>query len=115
MKRTLLLLLLLATPAFAQQLDSVIDQDLPSLVATYKQLHFAPELSQHEEKSAALVAGRLRELGYAVTERVGKYDEPGLISYGVVAVMKNGNGPTVYVRSAMEAMPVGEQTGLPDA
>jgi amidohydrolase len=112
MKRALLLLLLLATPAFAQQLDTMVDQELPSLVATYKQLHLAPELSQHEEKSAALVAGRLRELGYTVTERVGKYDEPGLISYGVVAVMKNGNGPTVYVRTDMDALPVVEQTGL---
>ena len=112
MKRALLLLLLLATPAFAQQLDSMIDQELPSLVATYKHLHMAPELSQHEEKSAALVAARLRELGYSVTERVGKYDEPDLISYGVVAVLKNGNGPTVYVRTDMDALPVVEQTGL---
>src|SRR5258708_4751869 len=115
MKRAFGLLLLLATPAFAQQLDSMIDQELPSLLATYKQLHLAPELSQHEEKSAALVAGRLRELGYTVTERVGKYDEPGLTSYGVVAVMKNGNGPTVYVRTDMDALPVVEQTGLPYA
>ncbi len=112
MKRAFVLLLLLATPAFAQQLDSMIDQELPSLLATYKQLHLAPELSQHEEKSAALVAGRLRELGYSVTERVGKYDEAGLISYGVVAVLKNGNGPTLYVRTDMDALPVVEQTGL---
>jgi len=112
MKRAFVLLLLVATPAFAQQLDSMIDQELPSLLATYKQLHLAPELSQHEEKSAALVATRLRELGYSVTERVGKYDEAGLISYGVVAVLKNGNGPTLYVRTDMDALPVVEQTGL---
>lgn len=115
MKRAFILLMLLTTPAFAQQLDTMIDQELPSLVATYKQLHLAPELSQHEEKSAALVAGRLRELGYTVTERVGKYDEPGMVSYGVVAVLKNGNGPTVYVRTDMDALPVVEQTGLPYA
>jgi hippurate hydrolase len=112
MKRAFVLLLLLATPTFAQQLDSLIDQELPSLLATYKQLHLAPELSQHEEKSAALVATRLRELGYSVTERVGKYDEAGLISYGIVAVLKNGNGPTLYVRTDMDALPVVEQTGL---
>lgn len=112
MKRAFVLLLLLATPVFAQQLDSMIDQELPSLLATYKQLHLAPELSQHEEKSAALVATRLRELGYSVTERVGKYDEAGVISYGVVAVLKNGNGPTLYVRTDMDALPVVEQTGL---
>jgi hippurate hydrolase len=101
--------------AFGQELDSMIDQELPSLLATYKQLHAAPELSQHEEKSAALVAGRLRDLGYSVTERVGKYEEPGLTSYGVVAVMKNGSGPTVYVRTDMDALPVVEQTGVPYA
>src|SRR5258708_16562 len=112
MKRAFVLLLLVATPAFAQQLDSMIDQELPSLLATYKQLHLAPELSQHEEKSAALIATRLRELGYSVTERVGKYDEAGLISYGIVAVLKNGNGPTLYVRTDMDALPVVEQTGL---
>jgi len=120
MKRALLLLLLSAAPALAQQpagrsdaqLDAMIGRELPSLVATYKQLHAAPELSQHEEKSSALVAARLRDLGYAVTERVGKYDEPGLTAYGVVAVMKNGNGPTLYVRSDMDALPVVEQTGL---
>jgi amidohydrolase len=99
-------------PAAAQQLDSLVDAELPSLVATYKQLHAAPELSQHEEKSAALVAGRLRELGYTVTERVGKYDEPAMTCYGVVAVMKNGNGPTIYVRSDLDGLPVTEQTGL---
>jgi hippurate hydrolase len=112
MKRALLAILTIAMPTAAQQLDSLVDAELPSLVATYKQLHAAPELSQHEEKSAALVAGRLRELGYTVTERVGKYDEPGMTCYGVVAVMKNGNGPTIYVRSDLDGLPVTEQTGL---
>jgi hippurate hydrolase len=109
------LLFLLALPATAQPLDSMIEKELPSLVMTYKQLHAAPELSQHEEKTAALLASRLRELGYAVTERVGKYDDPALTSYGVVAVLKNGAGPTVLVRSDMDALPVVEQTGLPYA
>jgi amidohydrolase len=109
------LLFLLALPATAQPLDSMIEKELPSLVTTYKQLHAAPELSQHEEKTAALLASRLRELGYAVTERVGKYDDPSLTSYGVVAVLKNGAGPTVLVRSDMDALPVVEQTGLPYA
>lgn len=117
MKRAfvLVVVVLFAMPALAQQLDSMIEQELPSLVATYKQLHAAPELSQHEEKSSALVASRLRELGYTVTEKVGRYDEAGLTSYGVVAVLKNGNGPTVYVRSDMDALPVIEQTGAPYA
>ncbi len=99
----------------AQTLDERIDHELPSLVATYKTLHAAPELSTQEEKSSALVAARLRELGYTVTDHVGNYGEPGSTCYGVVAVMKNGDGPIVLVRSDLDALPVKEQTGLPYA
>jgi amidohydrolase len=111
MKRALALLLL-AAPAFAQTLDQRIDRELPSLLATYKTLHAAPELSMQEAKSSALVAARLRELGYEVTERVGKYDDPKNTCYGVVAIMKNGSGPVVLIRTDMDALPVTEQTGL---
>ena len=114
MKRALILLLL-ALPTLAQTLDQRIDRELPSLLATYKSLHTAPELSMQEAKSSAFVASRLRELGYDVTERVGKYDDPTNTCYGVVAVMKNGNGPVVLIRSDMDALPVTEQTGLPYA
>jgi hippurate hydrolase len=76
MKRALTLLLLLATPIAAQTLDQRIDRELPSLLTTYKTLHAAPELSMQEAKSSAFVAARLRELGYEVTERVGKYEDP---------------------------------------
>lgn len=109
------LALLLATSASAQSLDSLIDRELPSLVATYKTMHESPEVSCQEEKSAARVAARLRELGYQVTDHIGKYDEPGLVGYGVVAMMKNGDGPVVLVRSDMDALPVTENTGLPYA
>src|SRR6266849_612783 len=111
MKRVFVILLL-ATPSLAQTLDQRIDRELPSLLATYKSLHAAPELSMQEAKSSAFVASRLRELGYNVTERVGKYDDPKNTCYGVVAVMKNGNGPVVLIRSDMDALPVTEQTGL---
>jgi hippurate hydrolase len=114
MKRALVILLF-TVPTFAQTLDQRIDRELPSLLTTYKTLHAAPELSMREEKSSAFVAARLRELGYEVTERVGKYDDPKNTCYGVVAVMKNGNGPTVLIRSDMDALPVTEQTGLPYA
>lgn len=97
------------------QLDAMIDRDIASLVATYKSLHAAPELSHYEEKTATLVAAQLRALGYTVTERVGKYEKPEWTSYGVVAVMKNGPGPTVLVRSDLDALPVDEKTGLPYA
>lgn len=67
MKRPLILLLLaLAPSAFAQTLDQRIDAELPSLITTYKSLHEAPELSKQEAKSSAMIASRLRELGYEV-------------------------------------------------
>jgi hippurate hydrolase len=96
-------------------LDSMIDRDLPSLVATYKMLHASPELSHHEEKTSSFVANELRALGYTVTERVGKYSQPELVGYGVVGVLKNGEGPTVLVRTDLDALPVEEKTGLPYA
>jgi amidohydrolase len=79
----------------------------PDLEALYIDLHQTPELSLHEEKTSAKLAARLKALGYEVTERVG--------GWGVVAVMKNGKGPTVLVRADMDALPVEERTGLPYA
>src|SRR5687768_11165961 len=82
-----------------QSLDTMIESELTSLVATYKTLHAAPELSHYEEKTATFFANQLRALGYTVTERVGKYENSQWTSYGVVAVMKNGAGPTVLLRT----------------
>jgi len=98
-----------------QSLDAMIDSDIASLVATYKTLHAAPELSHHEEKTSSFFANQLRTLGYTVTERVGKYENPEWTSYGVVAVLKNGPGPTVLLRTELDALPVDEKTGLPYA
>jgi len=110
------LLALSASPAAAQQsLDALVDRELPQLVSTYKTLHAAPELSYYEAKTSAFLAQQLRALGYEVTENVGKYDRPEWKGYGVVAVMKNGTGPTVLVRSDMDALPVEEKTGVPYA
>lgn len=98
-----------------QSLDAMLDRDIASLVATYKELHAAPELSHYEEKTAAFFATQLRAMGYTVTERVGKYERPEWTGYGVVAVMKNGTGPTVLLRTELDALPVDEKTGLPYA
>jgi hippurate hydrolase len=115
MKRIAIVLLFIASSVAAQNLDQMIDREIPSLLTTYKQLHAAPELSMQEKNSSALVASRLKELGYEVTYPVGQYTEPGATCYGVVAIMRNGNGPTLLVRSDMDALPVQEQTGLPYA
>lgn len=87
------------------------EAQLPALTETYKHLHRNPELSHHEEKTSALLAGELRKLGYTVTERVGKYAD-GSQAFGVVAILQNGAGPRLLIRTDMDALPVVEQTGL---
>jgi hippurate hydrolase len=96
-------------------LEARIDRELPALMETYKRLHAAPELSCHEEKTAAFVASRLSEMGYEVTGNVGRYDRAGLTCHGVVGVMANGEGPTVLLRTDLDALPIVETTGLPFA
>ncbi|MBI4530116.1 MAG: amidohydrolase [Candidatus Latescibacteria bacterium] len=98
-----------------QSLDGLIEREIASLVIIYKMLHAAPELSHYEEKTSAFVAKELRLLGYTVTDHVGTYDRPEWIGYGVVGVLKNGDGPTVLVRTDTDALPVEEKTGLPYA
>src|SRR5690242_8839291 len=118
MRRQILVLAVLAFSAVstvAQQtsLDALIERDLASLLATYKALHLAPELSHREEKTSAFVAGELRKLGFTVTEHIGRYENSQWLGYGVVGVLKNGAGPTVLVRTELDALPVEEKTGLP--
>jgi hippurate hydrolase len=108
---------LLAVPALAGLLAmpaasgspalAPVDALYPDLAALYQDLHRHPELSRHEEKTSARIAERLRALGYDVTDHVG--------GFGVVAVMKNGKGPTLLMRADMDALPVEEKTGLPYA
>src|ERR1051325_1809331 len=112
-----LILLLVAVPRVKaqQSLDAMIDRDLAQFVSTYKMLYGAPELSHYEAKTSAFVADQLRSFGYTVTDHVGKYDRPEWKGYGVVALLKNGDGPVVWVRSELDALPVEEKTGLPYA
>lgn len=94
-------------PASANELGDAIRADMPDLLALYRDLHTHPELSGQEVQTAAKLAKRARALGFEVTEKVG--------GTGVVAVMKNGDGPTLLIRADMDALPVEEQTGLPFA
>src|SRR4026208_875543 len=111
-----LLSVLVPALAVAQQTpQSLADAGLPSLLAIYKDVHTHPELSGHEERTASLIAKELRAAGCQVTEHLGKYENSKLKGYGVVGVMKNGDGPTVLVRTDMDALPVEEETGLPYA
>jgi hippurate hydrolase len=112
----LLSILLPGLSLFAQQTpQSLADAQLPSLLGIYKDIHSHPELSGHEERTALLIAKELRAAGCQVTEHLGKYENSKLKGYGVVGVMKNGDGPTVIVRTDMDALPVEEETGLPYA
>lgn len=79
----------------------------PAMRALYEDLHRTPELSLHEEKTAAKIADQLRKLGFEVTTNVG--------NTGVVGVLKNGAGPTVMIRAELDALPVLEKTELPYA
>jgi amidohydrolase len=79
----------------------------PSAYALYVDLHENPELSDHEVRTASKLAERLRTLGYSVTEKVG--------GTGIVAILHNGGGKTIMLRTELDALPVEEKTGLPYA
>jgi amidohydrolase len=81
--------------------------EVASLVDVYKWFHQNAELSNKEEKTAARFASEVRAAGWAVTEKVG--------GTGVVAILKNGEGPVVLARIDMDGLPVKEETGLPYA
>ena len=106
--RKLLVVLLFSSITVAQTLTSgEIQSVYPDAHALYLDLHEHPELSGQETQTAAKLAQRLRASGYEVTEHVG--------GTGVVAVMKNGAGPTIMLRTELDALPVEERTGLPYA
>jgi len=98
-------------PSAASDLSASVERQLPALTETYKHLHRNPELSRHEDQTAAFVAGELRKLGYTMTEHVGKYAD-GTQAFGVVAVLENGPGPRLLLRTELDALPVEEKTGL---
>jgi hippurate hydrolase len=79
----------------------------PELEALYRDLHEHPELAFHEERTAETLAKRVKELGFEVTTGVGKT--------GLVAIMRNGPGPVVMLRTELDALPIEDKTGLPFA
>ena len=97
----------LAAPSAANELREDLADDMPALMELYRDLHANPELSFEEHRTARVLAARMRELGFEVTEGVGRT--------GVVSVMRNGDGPVVMLRADMDGLPVTEQTGLPFA
>lgn len=124
---TAAILAALTTPAFAADADltKAVAADYDYVFDIYKNLHENPELALKEVNTSSMLAKELADLGFDVTERVGDdwvkekikkdvgtlYEDVG--GYGVVAVMKNGDGPTVMLRADMDALPLEEKTGLP--
>jgi amidohydrolase len=106
---------LMALPAHAeldaarlkQTIETSFESDYPKLDALYKDIHAHPEIAFQEEKTAAKLAAEMRAIGFEVTEKVGKT--------GLVAIYRNGAGPTIMVRTELDALPMEEKTGLPYA
>lgn len=91
-------------PALKASIEKSFEADYPKLEALYKDIHAHPELAFEEVKTAAKLATEMRALGFEVTEKVGKT--------GLVAIYKNGDGPTILVRTELDALPMEEKTGL---
>ncbi|MEM9328962.1 MAG: amidohydrolase [Bacteroidota bacterium] len=111
MKRLLVLLAALPFLSFTGNPPAIdidyIKSDVDYLVNIYKEFHRRPEISLQENETSAKLADELRKVGFEVTENFG--------GYGVVGIMKNGDGPQILYRTDMDALPMFEKTELPYA
>jgi amidohydrolase len=89
---------------FGSKVGELVGGMYPQLETLYKDLHAHPELGFQETRTAAMLAEQMRSLGFQVTEKVGRT--------GVVAILENGAGPNVLVRTELDALPMEEKTGL---
>lgn len=90
-----------------ERVSELVASMVPRLELIYQDIHSHPELGFEEVRTAAILAREMRLLGFQVMEQVGRT--------GVVAMLRNGQGPTVMVRTEMDALPMEEKTGLPYA
>lgn len=109
MRSLVLLFLFVAASSFVvkdppAELKSIIKDDLPFLVEFYKHRHQNPEISLQEKETSAELAAELRKIGIEVTEGVG--------GYGIVGILKNGDGPLILYRTDMDALPMYEKSEL---
>lgn len=77
--------------------------DMPYLESLYLTLHQNPELSYKEKQTSQLLSNELSQMGFEVTNNIG--------GFGVVALLYNGEGPTIMIRTDTDALPIAEQTG----
>jgi hippurate hydrolase len=92
---------------FGPKVTGLVNGMYPQLLTVYEDIHAHPELGFQETRTAARLAAEMKAIGFQVTEKVGKT--------GVVAIYRNGAGPTVLVRTELDALPMEEKTGLPYA
>lgn len=97
----LLIIFLLPTLLIAQDIDKIY----PYLEKLCREFHQFPELSLQEERTSKRIGEELRKLGFEVTEKIG--------GYGLVGILKNGEGKRLLIRTDMDALPIEEKTGLP--
>ena len=90
--------------SLAQEINSRVDREYESLFQLYRHLHANPELSFQEAKTAERIQKELESAGFQVTTGIG--------GYGLVGVLKNGDGPVLMIRTDLDGLPVTEQTGL---
>ena len=109
MKKSLVILFLLFLSSIHMQAQNVKDikKMLPELLKSYQYIHQHPELSYKEFKTSKLLADKMRSYGFKVTEHFG--------GTGIVAILKNGKGPKILIRTDMDALPILEKTGVPYA
>jgi len=88
----------------AEEIEDIVKEDLPYLVELYKKIHQNPEISLQEKETSQALANELRQIGFEVTENFG--------GYGIVAMLKNGEGPQILYRTDMDALPMPEKTEL---
>ncbi len=93
-----------ATLSRRETVQALVNREYPQLLELYQHFHMHPELSLHEQQTSQRVAAELNQSGFEVTAGVG--------GFGVVSVLRNGSGPTILLRSDLDALPVKEQTGL---
>ncbi|WP_326700481.1 amidohydrolase [Streptomyces sp. NBC_01754] len=86
---------------------ALADEAVRPALTLYLDVHRTPELSGEEARTAALFADRLAATGFDVVRGIG--------GHGVAGVLRNGDGPRVYLRAELDALPVAERTGLPYA
>ena len=103
----IIILIILSASINKNKFINELEKDIPYLKNLYLDIHQNPEISLMEKVTAQKLANELKKVGYSVTENFG--------GYGIVGILKNGDGPTILYRTDLDALPMEEKTGLPYA